>query len=240
MHGMQRRRPVSISSKKPKWNNLRQEEPLSHRTEIARWSHKVNPLLKAKLHAHIAEALERVDPSRYRQEPAYMNAVIARLDGEVDAGSAGSITIRGVIVDDRGPGSAESVHGADFSITAILCTDKGTTEKAILGQAKRGPTEALNKSEKARLDLQLTKMQRVTRNFVIAEIPLVAGQSLNVRESRRIAQPRLRPAVTFTDYLVDRLLACHHGDIRRKFIGGVGTSQLSGLEITYRDAQRFS
>jgi hypothetical protein len=164
-----------------------------------------------------------------------MNAVIARLDGVVYDGPDGRLEIRGVVVDDRGRNSAESRHGADFSISAsIQCADGSSIYKAVLGQAKRGTIESLPRGERIRLETQISKMGQSTRHYIVTELPLCDGAGLTVRASKANGHPGLRSGKTFGSYLSDVFLACTHGDKRPNFWSAVGDSRLPGLQIICR------
>lgn len=69
---------------------------------------------------HVIAAVSRIDPTRYHQEPAYVAALFAKLDDVVLDRADARVELRSTIVSDRGRGSAESIWGADFGITASL------------------------------------------------------------------------------------------------------------------------
>lgn len=195
----------------------------------------ISSVVAAALQAHVDSALARINATKYGQEPAFISALIARLDGVVYSGHDGFLEIRGVVVDDRGRNSAESRFGADFSITACLTLADGSlTEKAVLGQAKRGTLEALSTRESTRLSAQIGKLRSVTRHYVVVELPLETGDNLSVRPSRSVGGHHLQRGTSLGSYMANSLLACKHGDTRSAFVSSVASSNLSGLKITYR------
>jgi hypothetical protein len=107
-------------------------------------------------------AASRLDPLRYNQEPVYVAALFARLDDVVYQGRELSIEIQSTIVDDRGRDSAESQWGADFGIVARIRGSEEDTEKAALGQAKKGSLVSLPKREAEGFRKQVVDMSRAT------------------------------------------------------------------------------
>jgi hypothetical protein len=79
---------------------------------------------------HVEHAVARLDPVRYSQEPAYVAALLARLDGVVYEGSAGRIEIRSTIVADRGPNSAEG-NGVQTSRWSLPCVMESTVLRRV-------------------------------------------------------------------------------------------------------------
>lgn len=148
--------------------------------------------IKSIIRSHIAEAVSRVDPTRYRQEPSYVNAVLARIDGLVYKGIHGEIELKSTVVDDRGPNSAESKYGADFAITAVVTDGNNRVEKAIIGQAKKGRIEELSGNEAQRLRSQVEKMRAHTDQHVVLEVPEISGTSPRIRipYQDRLSRPK--------------------------------------------------
>jgi len=103
---------------------------------------KLSPAAIRALNRYVDRALE-FDPARFHQEAAYVSALFGRLDGLVFKGRKFTIEIKSTIPSDRGRGSAESIHGADFGIVAIITGPDLRIEKAVLGQAKRNRIDNL-------------------------------------------------------------------------------------------------
>ncbi len=194
----------------------------------------MNKTIKNIIKAHVAEAVSRVDPARYRQEPAYVNAVLGRLDGLVYKGASGEIEIKSTVVDDRGPASAESKYGADFAITAVISSGKSKVEKAIIGQAKRGRIEELSAKESERLLSQVDKMRRHTDQSVVLEVPELLGSSPRIRLPYLHNDGKFKAPVLLEDYITAQLIACLHGDRRKNFVDAVQDSTLSRLSLIVR------
>jgi hypothetical protein len=104
---------------------------------------------------YISDAIARVDINRYNHETAYINAILAKLDGVAYHDQTTHIEFMSTIATDRGPNCAESKYGADFALTCnIMMPDNTIINKAVLGQAKKGKISELSNSEKRRLNIQ--------------------------------------------------------------------------------------
>jgi hypothetical protein len=144
------------------------------------------------------------------------------------------VEIIGTVVADRGRGSAEARSGADFAFTATLVQEERKTKKAVLGQAKRGPSEHLTSFEQDRLGKQCGKMLRSTAAAVVLNVPVHFGEWPLVRLLDQ--KGNYGPAFELADYLADFLLTCRHGDTRGDFVRSVMSSNLTGLHIMATDA----
>jgi hypothetical protein len=89
--------------------------------------------LKVAIRRHVLRTVSRLDPARYRQEAAYVAALFARLDDDVLERPDARVEFRSTIVADRGPGSAESIWGADFGVTVSLVEPGFEIRKAVVG-----------------------------------------------------------------------------------------------------------
>jgi hypothetical protein len=194
----------------------------------------MDQILKNIIRTHIAKAVSRVDVSRYSQEPAYVNAVLARIDGLVYEGAYGHVELKSTVVNDRGPNSAESKYGADFAITAIIESAGTEVEKAIIGQAKKGRIEELNRQESERLQKQVAKMASHTNQYVILEVPELYGNSPRIRLPYQIRPDQYKYPMSLEDYISSQLVQCLHGDRRGEFVSAVQDSSLSRLSIIVR------
>src|SRR5947208_1688784 len=132
--------------------------------------------VREEVRRHVMRAIERLDPSRYQQETAYVDALVGRLDGIAYQGPHGKVEFRGTILTDRGKSSAESEIGADFAITASLRDRRRSVEKGILVQAKRGPVSQLPRDEHERMDRQIEQMQQHTSAPKVLQVPRRQGQ----------------------------------------------------------------
>jgi hypothetical protein len=204
------------------------------------WTHATRQAMKR----HVASAIERLDPQRYWQEPAYVAALLARLDGIVYSGPAGRIELQSTIVADRGPHSAESRWGADFAIIGIFDSSRGHVEKGVLGQAKKGSLLELSSDASGSFLRQCQKMSEATDSIVGLEVPSRLSAPVLIRE---IDAGRLKsdePAISgdprpvgigvgndFAGYLADRFLTCFHGDRRPSLVDNIRDSSLSHLTV---------
>jgi hypothetical protein len=193
----------------------------------------LHPDIKAALNRHIDYALARMVFSKYQQEPNFMVTLIGKLDGVVYDGPHGRLEFVGVPVDDRGPGAAEHVSGADFALTAVVTTPGESTKKAILGQAKGGDIDHLGTTERNRLNGQVRRMRERTKHYVIVETPKSPNGTVSVRRSKPSTPNFRNQRQTLADYL-EMMLECKHGDTRKSFTSSVmNDSRLSQLKAVY-------
>ncbi|MHB1266070.1 MAG: hypothetical protein ACYCY2_00535 [Acidithiobacillus ferriphilus] len=182
---------------------------------------------------HIIQAFSALDIRRYAQEPAYVAALMGRLEGVAWKNEDGAqVSFRATVVNDRGPNSAESQYGADFAITLeMIGRNKTVKKKAMLGQAKKGRIEDLTRNEMSKLEKQCYKMSNYTDQLAVLETPKVSGTSPMIRvikdQSFAITPERL----FLQDYLINKFIACFHGDTRETFVSAVEDSSLARLEI---------
>jgi hypothetical protein len=188
--------------------------------------------IRDAVRAHVQEAVAGVSPQRFRQEPAYSAALLARLAGIAYHGPDGSVVFTTTNVDSIGRGTAESWSGADLAITAEISRGNLTVRKAILAQAKLGELDDLSSRERGRLVGQIVEMRRFTRSpkvILIRELgdvrePLVAS-------GIRIAGNLRTQSLTLPDYFVRRLLTTLDGDTRPRFVDAVQESRLKQLRV---------
>lgn len=196
------------------------------------------------LRRHVYRAVERLDPIRYTQEPAYVAALLARLDGIAYTGDDGRIEMQSTIVADRGPNSAESKWGADFAIVGIFDGNDGRTEKGTLAQAKRGSLRELSSKTEGEFYHQCAQMAQATDAILGLEVPAQAGEpvlarEIQVRRSTRAISlddrpwhsPKIGVARSLAVYLSDRFLLCLHGERDPNVVRHFQDSHLSRLEI---------
>ncbi|MCG6411115.1 hypothetical protein K6U17_18065 [Vibrio fluvialis] len=175
-----------------------------------------------KISTHIQKAARRVDLARYKQEPAYVTAFLSRLDGEVeiiDENETITIEFLPSVIADRGPRSAESKFGADFSIVF----SNGKINKAILSQAKR---DKITKADAVKLKQQCEKMSRYTDHWVVLKMPAVSGQVPQISFKNDGSD-----SIPFDVYITDHIISCFHGDRSERFVNVVQDSDLRRLDI---------
>jgi len=187
------------------------------------WPERVQQSIRSR----IDDAISRLKPARFAQEPAYVAALIGRLDGVYFEEAGCRVEILGTIANDRGPNAAEKKYGADFALTAALQYGTRVITKVVLGQAKRGAEKNLPLQEKLRLHGQIIKMKQQSDCCIVLETPTEAGDSPGVRVIDASA-PRFK---SFQDYLIGGLLSCQHGDTRDLFVSRVQSSRLDHLHI---------
>ena len=209
---------------------------------------------------HVSRAVERLDPARYQQEPAYVAALFARLDAVVYRGPNFTLELKSTVVCDRGPNSAESTWGADFGIVASITAKDEVVEKAVLGQAKHGSLVRLTPVEAEQFREQLVKMAVVTKATIGFEVPTAAGVPPTVRiveipalfggvvvqssfrryedsfRAKTSGEPPalLGPALPLGRYLYAEVLRCLHGDSDERLIKRLAHSSLATLRVEAR------
>lgn len=192
------------------------------------------PEVRAAVRRHVEQAIKRLDPSRYRQETAYVNALMGKLDGVAYDGPYGRVEFLSTIVDDHGPGAAESEWGADFAITAHLSQNGRTSTKAILGQAKRGIVSWLYQSRRKKLNDQIRGMKRATSAPKVLEVPTETSGGPTVCSGNAILSGKPYERWALADYIVRRIMTCIEGDTRPDFVEAVSESSLSKLHLIAR------
>lgn len=192
-----------------------------------------HPVIKAALALHVEQAILRLDPNRYKQEPQYVGALLGKLDAVIYDGPHGYLELKATSVDDRGRGSAESLSGADFAITAVIGKGPPQVKKAVLGQAKKGTVENLAPAERTRLSGQIAKLRRWTRHYVVMETPSAPGQTVGIRRSKPSSPSQQHEPQTLDDYL-EQLARCSHGDKRSSFVTSVQDASLPELKVIFR------
>lgn len=190
--------------------------------------------LLTKVHQHIKFAA-KLDVDRYEQEPAYVAAFLGRLQGEINLGSEnGMIEFQLTIVNDRGPGCAENIYGADFCVTFKSTGGLEDVSKALIAQAKKGCADNLSGAERDKLIGQCIKMQSRTDHYLVFEVPEISNGIPTVRIGRQDTIVWSDDRIPIDEYIVDYLIGCSHGDRRQNFINAVQRSDLTGLSVVTR------
>ncbi len=215
------------------------------------------------LSRYVFKAVGRLDPARYRQEAAYVAALVARLDGVVYDRRNITIEIKSTIVTDRGPKSAEKKWGADFGIVGRIITPNTVVEKGVLGQAKRGSLADLPPHDREEFRRQVVRMTEATDATVGLEVPKEPGsvpvirvvevpnmhQGIPIHKSFRRFEFSIKPpgpqdspvylseAIPIARYLYAELLRCLHGDTNEGFVRGLEDSSLTALVIEARRSE---
>jgi hypothetical protein len=191
-----------------------------------------NAEVEKRVKQYFLDACSRLNRVRYAHESAYVDALIGRLDGVLDFGEGnGSIDFTSTIVADRGPGSAESLYGADFAIVFKSENVDEPISKAILSQAKNDNVDGMPNAEVTRLREQCKKMSRFTNDYIVLEAPQMAGAVPTIRVGTPSTKTWGKTRMGLDDYFLELVLSCKHGDRRPDFIKGVASSKLSGLTV---------
>lgn len=190
---------------------------------------------------HINKAFSRLEKDRYQQEPAYVSAFLGKMDEKFSFGGV-TVDFKPTIINDRGKNAAESIVGADFSLTLeIKHNSEVLVKKSVIAQAKNKSTALLSKQELERLKEQYSKMRRYTDHsgLMIFEAPNETGNTpsvlLGIDFERRFLSEKpiyYRNSIPFTEYIVDHFIHCIHGNRNSDFCEKVNDSKLSGLLIS--------
>ena len=189
--------------------------------------------VRESIRQYVDNRVSEIDPSRFKQEPKYVSALIKSLEGIPYEDSDGYVRFRATDVDDRGKGSAESWSGIDFVLTVTIEDPVKTVEKVICVQAKLGEIETMPPSELDELLWQIEKMKNYTRSPKVMEIV----ESNGIREpfilsGNRVLEDEPYESVPLSDYIVRRVLTTLDGDTRPSFVSAVQDSSLPALEVT--------
>jgi len=188
--------------------------------------------IRNALKNHIRNAIDSVEPSRFRQEPDYVAALAVKMQGVIYDGNDGFVEIRSTIADSYGKGSAERWTGIDLAITAYVSDKEKTVSKAIVFQAKIGGISHLKSDEKLRLHKQIMKMKRLTRSPKVMEIVRHGNKrEPYILSGNKIAHGKKPMRYSLENYFVQRILTTLDGDTRPDFVSNVQDSRMTKLKI---------
>ena len=190
--------------------------------------------------AHVENAILNVPPDRFRQEATYTAALASQLRGTAYEGEHGSVVFESTVVDDRGPGSAESEFGADMAITATVTDGRTSVRKAILIQAKLGHIDELSPSERRDLEGQISDMRKLVDAPKVMEIPEFAGERHpSVISGNRILEGGSYLSISLPDYFVARVTTTLDGATDPRIVDVVQESSLPRAHLIARLQRRF-
>jgi hypothetical protein len=191
--------------------------------------------VRSAVRDYIHRVVTEVEPGRFRQEPAYVIALLSRLQGVAYEGPDGFVKIGATSIDSVARGAAESWSGADMAITAEIQTGDLSITKAILAQAKLGGLEDIGSRERERLIGQIRNMRRFTRSPKVLFVREIDGrrEPQIVSGTRLVQGPEPLP-VSLPDYFVRRVLTTLDGDTRPNFVTAVQESSLRRLHLLAR------
>ena len=196
---------------------------------------KIPRRVQAAVREHVQRAVADLPPAQFRQEPAYIAALLTRLAGVAYRGPDGSVMFSATNVDSVGPGAAESWSGADLAITAIIEQNGRALRKAILSQAKLGRFDQLSRTERERLIRQIRQMRRLTRSPKVMLIYELDGRrEPRMASGNGILIGRYSKGLSLPDYFVARVLTTLDGDTRSHFVGAVQDGSLRQLQVEAR------
>ena len=190
------------------------------------------PDIREAVREFVLRVVAELSPERFNQEPAYVAALLARLDGFRYEKPDGSVVFKTTNVDSIGRGAAERWSGADLAITAEIRRGDVGVIKAILAQAKLETLDELSPGERGRLVGQIRDMRRLTRSPKVIFIRELDGrrEPMVASGTRIAANARIQP-MSLADYFVRRILTTLDGDTRPEFVNGVQESSLRRLHV---------
>jgi len=189
--------------------------------------------IKDAMARYITSAIERLDPTRYDQEPNYVAALLGKLDGVVYEGVDGRFELKCTSINGIGPNAAETTYGADFALIASVHYQGQSYEKAVLGQAKRGLPHEMTPAERRRLEGQKSAMRTYSDHYLVLHTPRTASETVTIQRSVPSNPENLHQPETLTDY-IETMVRCSHGDIRKSFTRSVASSKLPTLKAILR------
>jgi hypothetical protein len=189
--------------------------------------------MKDAMARYVTDALTRLNPTRYDQEPNFMAALLGKLDGVVYDGVDGRLELTCTSVNGIGPNAAEKRYGADFAFTASVQYQGQSYEKAVLGQAKKGPLSSITPKELRRLSDQTSTMRVYSDHYLVLHTPRNGDETVTIRRSVPSNSENLHRPETLTDYL-EAMIRCSHGDLRKGFVESVAHSKLPMLRAVLR------
>jgi len=188
--------------------------------------------IRDSIRRHVHNAVRGLSPQRFRQEPAYVAALLGRLEGNPYDGPDGYVIFRSTNIDSIGRGAAEHWSGGDFAITADIRRDDLHVAKAILAQAKLGTLEDLSPGDGDRLIGQISHMRALTRSPKVLFIPELDGTREPMMASGvQISRGLPNRGIPLPDYFVRRVLTTLDGDTRPGFVNAVQHSSLEQLLV---------
>jgi len=191
-----------------------------------------NHTVVAAVRQHISKAVDSVEPKRYGQEPAYIAALVHSLEGIVYEGPSGKIYFKSVVYSDRARNSAESIFGADVSITAEISDGHSFVRKAILVQSKMGEISKLSLKDKDFLRSQVTKMKKLTKAPKIMQITDMNGKRLiHVVSGNSFLKGVNYRLINLESYFVGRVLTTLDGCTNDVIVSNIQDSKLTQLRV---------
>lgn len=191
---------------------------------------------KDHLSDFVNNALQKVEFSKYGNEPNYTPALIQYLNGLEYEDDSYKVTFEGAVMTSVSRGSAERWSGADCAvITTISEIDKRDVRKATLIQSKIGQIENLPTAERERLVEQIRDMQALTKNPKVLEISKRNGAIPIIVSANGILNGRRLQHQSFGKWVSTRVLPTFDGDTRPSFVDAVLDAHLSKLKIYARE-----
>jgi hypothetical protein len=188
--------------------------------------------MQSAVREYVRIAATKTQPSRFSQEHAYLNALLASLQGIVYNEKDGFVEFSVTSINDKGKGAAEHWSGIDCVITANIKDENNQIDKAIIFQAKRGEIQSLRNSERLRLNGQIRDMKKLSRSPKIIELPYEDSNLIpTVISANRVLSGKTYKQTPLPDYFIQRVLTTFDGDTRPDFVNAVQESSLLRLKL---------
>jgi hypothetical protein len=185
-----------------------------------------NEELRRHFRLQVESACRQLPRASFRQEPAYVAALMGKLTGmQIHAGTS---WLKTMVVNDRGAHSAESEFGADF---AFIFESTSGISKAVLGQAKGADIDTLRPAEQQNFLRQCRLIATRTNHFVGLEAPTGRNTMPVIRQGIPGPPVSIQAGRRLDDYLAHIFIACQHGDRRNNFVQAVMSSDLLQLRV---------
>lgn len=190
--------------------------------------------IKRRVAQHVRSAIVHTDIQRFSQEPAYVAALLAKLDGFQYEDEHGHVRFTATVFDAIAPNSSERLFGADCAITAQIRGPGVEIVKVIPFQAKKGEIARMGTRESKRLRQQLRMMKEIMRirSPKILEIVEHGGNAVpRVVSGNKYLSGGSYLQMSLADYFVARVLTTLDGDTRPRIVEAFQDSRLSQLRV---------
>ncbi|MEM5441046.1 hypothetical protein [Serratia marcescens] len=183
--------------------------------------------LRVELKNRLVKIIRKLKRSNFRSEDSYFIALFSALQTDEVKFGGYYLDFHTAKMTDRGPNSAESKYGCDFSFLVNWKDgDEVILRKIIIGQAKNEPYGHLSKAEQRRLFEQCNGMAEITDHYIVTfrnDDDVIPTVNLGTVGYGGFTNAKIPLDV----YIIDKLLSCLHGETNPNDIGKMLNSKMS-------------
>lgn len=183
--------------------------------------------LRVELKNRLVKIIRKLKRSNFRSEDSYFIALFSALQTDEVKFDGYYLDFHTAKMTDRGPNSAESKYGCDFSFLVNWKDgDEVILRKVIIGQAKNEPYSHLSKAEQRRLFEQCNNMAEITDHYIVTfrnDDDVIPTVNLGTVGSGGFTNAK----IPLDEYIIDKLLSCLHGETNPYDIGKMLNSKMS-------------